>query len=64
MATPDLKSEDWFEEFKKLNTPGSASPESSGPDPASTSKGSERRRHARFEIDAAGRLTLLSEEKP
>jgi len=54
VAEPDPKSDAWINEFKKLNS-GSPSPSNSAPDapgdtPAS-SKGSERRRHNRFEID-------------
>jgi len=58
VAEPDPKSDEWINEFKKLN---SGSPSASNPDPApaapgdpaSPSKGSERRRHGRFEVDDA-----------
>ncbi len=56
MPEPDPKSDEWINEFKKLNS-GSPSPSDSPPaapgDAAPSPKGSERRRHGRFELDGA-----------
>jgi hypothetical protein len=43
----------WFSEFKKVNKTNSAPAERTKPDPTPTGgkKGTERRRHTRFEID-------------
>lgn len=60
MAGPDPKQDEWFDEFRKLNTgpkSGSSPPPDASPsdkaDPAAppAAKGGERRRHSRFEID-------------
>jgi len=53
-AVPDPKSDDWINEFKKLNTSPSAPPRgdsSSSQHAAPEPKGSDRRRHGRFEVD-------------
>ena len=56
---PEQPSEDWFEEFRKLNQRGATAQGSPGTETspttggASASKGSERRRHTRFEVETA-----------
>ena len=51
---PDTNPPDWFQQFKELNAARKA--EEAPPAP----KGSERRRHVRFEVDGA-RITLYRE---
>ena len=54
MAEPDPKSGEWFDEFKKLNSNSPpAGPAASPGDTPAPAKGSERRRHNRFEIEDA-----------
>ena len=53
MAEPDPKSGEWFDEFRKLNSGSPSDPPAAAPGDAPSPKGSERRRHSRFEIDDA-----------
>jgi hypothetical protein len=59
MAAPDPKPDEWFNEFKKLNTQGTApsgppgDEASSGRNEPPPAQGSDRRNHGRFEVDQA-----------
>jgi hypothetical protein len=59
MAAPDPKSDEWFDEFRKLNTHGATPSGAPGGEASSANndppapKGSERRRFGRFEVDLA-----------
>ncbi len=44
MGEPDSPNHEWYKEFQKANAPA----------PAADPRGSERRRHPRFEVDEAG----------
>jgi hypothetical protein len=58
-VAPDPKPDEWFNEFKKLNTQGTepsvppANEASPGQNEPSTAQGSDRRVHNRFEVDQA-----------